>query len=400
MAARALDQGVLGLATLWLAGRYGPEAFAPLGALFVVNSLAIQISDFGVGFRVFRATPDEYLDRAGLQRLRLVNLAIAVAAIAVGAFIGDTGGVVVATSGVIWGLSAEGYVRKAGSLKSVGSAPVVRAEVASAVVFGLGALAVGWWRADVVVLGALFTAKHVLEIVLTRAGLERFRVGGAAVRSSAEWFGQVLTYLVANVDFVAVSMLLGAADLSRYLIGFRLASAAPALLAGPLMQVSFVELAGRSVDEAERMVADLVRRAFRFGAAGAGLAFVAAIIIVPILGSSWEGTGAVAAVLACAAPWRLLLGLTVAMALTAGRPMAVVRWEAMRLAATTVAVFAAATVSIEAVAAAMAVVTIAGITLEHRAAARAIGVRPRREVVVGALVALPLIPLFAALLAA
>jgi O-antigen/teichoic acid export membrane protein len=395
MVARGVDQGVLGLATLWLAGRLGPEAFAPIGALFVVNSLAIQVSDFGVGFRVFRAGPDEYLDSAGLTRLRIVNAALAAVAGVVAVLLGGDAGVVVAGSGVIWALSAEAYVRKAGCLKSAGSAPVVRAEVASAVLFGVGALAAGWARWDVTPLVVLFAAKHLVEIALTGQGLRRFRPGGARMQSSAEWFGQLLTYVIANLDFVAVSLLLGASDLSRYLIGFRLASAAPTLLATPITQVSFVELAGRSGAAAQELVDAVVRRALRLGGAGLVLGFAAAAIVPPLLGESWEGTGVVTALLACAVPWRLLLGLTVAMALTAGKPSAVVRWEAMRLAATSVVVFAAATVSIEAVAAAVAVATIVGITFEHRAAAQLIGVRPRREVLVGAALAVVVIPALA-----
>jgi hypothetical protein len=396
---RGVDQGVLGLASLFLAARLGPVAFAPLGVLFVVNSLAIQISDFGVGFRVMRTAPDEILDRRGLQRLRIANSALAAAAVALGLLVGGDAGAVVAGSGVVWALSAEAYVRKTGALKARGPRPVIVAELVSASLFAVGAAYVGLDRKGALALAVVFVVKHLVEIALTGSGLARFAPGGAPVGSSAEWFGQVLTYLVANVDFVAVALLLGSADLSRYLVGFRLAAAIPALLAVPVTQVAFLDLSGHTGDEAQPITDGLVRRAFRLGVLGGGAALVAAVVVPALLGSEWEGTGAVTALLALAVPWRMLLGVTVAMALTAGRPEAVVRWEAIRLVAVGIAVVLAATASIEAVAAAVAAMAVVGITVEHGAAARLVGVHVRREVVVGAAVMVPVVVAAAFLLA-
>jgi hypothetical protein len=371
--ARGVDQGVLGLATLVLAARYGPEDFAPLALLFLVNSFSIQVSDFGLGFRIMRCTPDERLDRAGLTRIRQANVGIAVVAVVAGALVGGDTGALLAASGVIWGTSAEAYVRKAGTLKRGEANRVVTAEIVGAALFAAGAVALWSTEAGALWLGLLFVGKHVVESAIAADGLSWFVAGGSPFGSRHEWFGQVLTYAVANLDFVAVALLLDPAALSIYLVGFRVAAALPSLLGLPLGQTAFVTLGELPRPEAQRAVTPLVRRAFALGIAGAVVGVVAAVVLPILMGSSWDGSGPVTALMAMATPWRLLLGVTVAIALVAKGQEAVVRWEAGRLVLTSVVVFAAATVDIEAVAAAVALSIIVAITAENEAACRLIG---------------------------
>lgn len=388
MAARVSDQAVLGLASIGLAARLGPEAFAPIGVLFVANSLAIQLSDFGVGFRLLRAAPGERFARSSLIRIRRINAVISAVALIVGLSIGGSSGGLIASMGVLWMVTAESYIGKSGTLKVVGARPVVIVELSGAAFFAAGAVIVGYLDGGVVLMSVVFVVKHLIEVSGTRKGMAAFADEGERISSAPEWIGQTLTYLIANVDFLAVALLLNPADLSRYLIAFRLVSSAPALMAYPLTQDTFVAIGGLRGDEARPVVERQISRGEWMGVFGMIVALTAAPIIPELLGGEWSATGSVMVLLAVSVPWRMLLGVTVAMTLTAGHPKKFVRWELARLGAVVVAVFGAAIWSIEAVAAAVSLTTIVGISLEHRGATRLLGVPVRREVAVASGLAL------------
>ncbi|MCB1251532.1 MAG: oligosaccharide flippase family protein [Acidimicrobiales bacterium] len=382
---RGVDQAVLGVASLLLARRLGPDVFAPIAVLFVLNSLAIQVADFGVGFRVLRAAPGEHLAAASLRRLRWVNAAVGVGGVVVGLVLvpvaGAAIGATVAGGGVLWACAGESYVRKAATLKVVGDRPVVRAELVGAVWFAAACTAGALAGAGVVAFAAAFVLKHGIEIAMTGAGLELFTADGAPTRASDEWFGQVVTYAAANVDFLLVGALLGPVALSQYVIAFRMASAAPALLAVPFTQAAFVDLASTAddTDQAQGHLDRLVQRGWMLGLAGAAIAVVLAVVLPWFLGPDWAPVGPVLVVLAFAVPWRMLLGIAVGTALTADGARNVVRWESIRLVLLGLVVAIAASLSgVVAVAAATATFGVVAIGIELQRAAALRGLRVGR----------------------
>ncbi len=367
---RVVDQAALGLGSLLLARVLGPDAFAPVAVLFIVNSLAVQISDFGVGFAVYRSAPGVRIARRSLERLRSVNTAIAVVAAAVGAVMWSLDGAIVAAGGVVWLLTSESYVRKAGALKQRQTAQVVGAEVAGAVVFLAGATIVAALDVDPAWVAVPFVLKHVVEVVGIRSWTDAFAPDGEPARSGPEWLGQVMTYLVANVDYVLIGWLLGPELLSLYVIAFRFASAVPAVLATPLPQPAFLDLAEVPATDRQPVYDGLLRRIAMIGAVGTGVLLIAAPVLPWLLGSEWEQTAPLLALLAVAVPWRLLLGTTVALAITAGRARAVVVWEAVRLVITAGAVALATTGGLSTTAAVVSRATIVLLTGEHALAGR------------------------------
>ena len=348
--------------------------------LFVVNSLAIQVSDFGVGFAVLRSRHGEPLDVRSLWRLRGVGAAIAAAGVVLGLVVGGLPGAVIAAGGVVWALSAEAYVRKAAALKAGHPGEVALAE-------GLGA---AWFLAGTAVLvatgtgaawvAALFVGKHLLEVAVVRDWRASFARGAAAPRSGPEWLGQLATYLVANVDYLVLGLVLLPADLSLYVVAFRVASALPALVANPITQTAFLDLAATR-DRAHRQeVYDrIMGRVACLGAMGAGAVLLAAPVLPWLLGPDWVGVGWLVAVLAPAVPFRLLLGTTVAQAVTVGAARSVVGWEAVRLAVIGVATLIAAQFGLVPATAVVSIATIVTVGGEHLRSCTLGGVRADRR---------------------
>jgi O-antigen/teichoic acid export membrane protein len=373
---RVVDQAALGLASLLLARVLGPDAFAPVAVLFIVNSLAVQISDFGVGFAIYRSPPGTRVARRSLDRLRAVNAAIAVAAIAVGALLHDADGAVIAAGGVVWLLTSEAYVRKAAALKQRATTEVVRAEITSAILF-LGIAAVlAALDADPLWAAVPFVVKHLVEVVGVRSWSGAFAADGVAARSGAEWLGQVMTYLVANVDYVLIGWLLGPELLSLYVIAFRFASSVPAFLANPITQTAFLDFAAAPPERRQPTYDHLLRRVGSIGTVGALVLVVAAPLLPWVLGSDWSQTAPLLALLAVAVPWRLLLGSTVALAITAGGARLVVVWEAARLVATAGLVVIATSGGLSTTAAIVSFSTVVLLAAEHALACRLAAVTP------------------------
>jgi PST family polysaccharide transporter len=375
---RIVDQAALGLGSLVLARVLGPDAFAPVAVLFIVNSLAVQISDFGVGFAVYRSAPGVQIARRSLDRLRLVNAAIAVVALAVGGALGGTDGAVVAAGGVVWLLSSEAYVRKAAALREGATSQVVGAEVVGAVVFLSGVVLIALLDIDPVWAAVPFVVKQIVETAGVRDWSAAFAPDGEPAHSGAEWLGQVMTYLVANVDYVLIGWLLGPELLSLYVIAFRFASAVPAFLANPITQTAFLDLAEVAPDARQPVYDRLLGRIALLGVVGGGLLILAAPLLPLILGSEWDDTAPLLAILAVAVPWRLLLGTTVALAITAGRARMVVVWESVRLVAMAIIVAIATIGGLETTAAAVSLGSVVLLAGEHVLACREARVTPPR----------------------
>jgi O-antigen/teichoic acid export membrane protein len=389
---RIIDQGALGLGSLLLARALGPDAFAPVAVLFIVNSLAVQISDFGVGFAVYRSVPGTHIARTSLRRLRVADTVVAVAAVSAAIVLGGTTGVVLASAGLVWLLSAEGYIRKASAVKAEATGEVVRAEIAGAVVFFAGAVAVAASGVSPLWAALPFVVKHLVEVLCVASWRGSFDEDGEPARSGAEWLGQVMTYLVANVDYVLIGWLLGPELLSIYVVAFRLAAAIPAFIGTPITQTAFFEFA--RVDQSGRQAAydHLLGRIVVIGLVGTAVLIVAAPLLPVVLGSEWDETAPVLAVLAVAVPWRLLLGTTVAEAITAGAARAVVVWETGRLVAMAALVAVATGGGLIATSAAVSLGTVVLLTAEHALANNVRGTTmPRWAPVSTAVVALGLV---------
>jgi O-antigen/teichoic acid export membrane protein len=282
-------------------------------------------------------------------------------------------------------LSAEGYVRKAAALKLDCPSEVARSEIAGAVVFAVGTVIAVALQSDVdvvVVVGLMFGAKHLVELLSVRTWRPMFARDGSLARSGPEWLGQVFTYLTANADYVVLGVMLGAADLSRYVISFRFASAMPALVANPITQGAFVDLAEATEEDHRQTAYDtVVRRALSTGVLAAIGLMAAAPALQAVLGEAWSGTAALIVVLALSVPFRLLLGATIAQAITAGAARQVVMWEFGRLVLVTTAAVVGASFSLMAATAAISVATIVSVTGEHRLAASVSGTRMDRRLV-------------------
>jgi O-antigen/teichoic acid export membrane protein len=241
-----------------------------------------------------------------------------------------------------------------------------------------------------------FLGKSAVEAGAVRGWRAIFHADAAPFRSGPEWVGQIMTYLVANTDYLVIAVLLGPVDLSLYVIAYRVAAAVPALTATAFTQVTFLDSSAAVTPEARQRAYEAhVRRAGLLGAVG-GIGVAAVAPVMPlVLGADWDPVVPLMVVLAVAVPWRMVLGITVAQAITAGHARGVVRWETGRLVAMAAAVAGAALASgLLAATVAVSAVSIASITVEHVLSCRVAAVRRDRLVVpaagVGIVVALAL----------
>ena len=382
--ARGIDQAALGLGSLLLARHLGPTDFAPVAVLFIVNSLALQVADFGLVLAVLKVPPGTTTALSSLWRLRGANSLVLLVAVAAGVVVGGDAGVFVAAGGVLWVLNAEVAVRKAACLKQERVTTAAMSEIAGAVVFGLGIVAVIAGDAGVAQVAGVFVAKQLVEIVLLRGWAGAFASDGVRANAGPEWLSQVFTYLIANVDYVLIALLRSPEDLSVYVVAFRVASVAPALLARPITHAAYIDLPAAAPESRQGVYDGLMRKAGRSGLVGVVVVLVLALLIPLFLGSDWVETGQIMAILAVAVPWRMVLGVTVAVAITSGHAWKVVRWESMRMIAMAVAVVVGASIGLVATATAVAVATIGTIAVEHDWATRIAWLSPRRSVRRGA----------------
>src|SRR5690606_3529509 len=126
---------------------------------------------------------------ARLRRVRSVNAAVAVAALALAAAVPGQRPWLVA-GGLVWAAAAEAYVRRSSWLKAGQPGRVVRAEIVAALGFAAGVGGVVAADAGPGWIAGLFVGRHVLELLLT--GIEPGLVAPTGVASSGvEWVGQV-----------------------------------------------------------------------------------------------------------------------------------------------------------------------------------------------------------------
>lgn len=327
---RAVDQLVLGGATLWLGVQMTPTEAAPFLTLLILYALGGQLGDGGLSFAILRTPPTERLRRRDAMARVGVALLGAGAATAVGLMIGGSGGLVVAAGGWVWMATALAFVGRADLHRRSRTDRLAVAEAGSAVMAAIAILALIRSPDDLALFAAILVGKGALEFGVQGARIEALARDGAPVRAGLEWLGQAATYAVANVDYLLIGVLLTPADLAVYAVAFRLASGPSSVIAAPLTRSAFVGFAGPS-DGRGRAVARLHRMVAVGGLAGVAAVAVGALALRFVLGEDWSATAALAVVLAVALPWRLVLGPTVALAITAGRADRVVAWELRRL---------------------------------------------------------------------
>jgi PST family polysaccharide transporter len=368
---RVFEQVALGVAALVVAARLGPDAFAPVAVLFIVNSAAVTLSDWGVGLAVLRRPDGEQLARRLRHRMHAVNGVIACVGIAVGAAIGGEIGTVVAASGVIWWASAEAFVSKAAAINSGHGRRAAAAEMVASTVLLIAILLFADGTIAIVVVGAALVAKHVLEIVVayTDAG---FASDGLTPEVRALWGTQAVALGVANVDYLLVGLLLGAEAFSVYTVGYRIAVVLPSVLAYVGTRAALADL-GAETDSTGRQTRYLayVRPLFALGVAAAAVTVVVGIGLAAALGAEWELVWPTVLVLACSAPWRMVFGQAGALALSVRASAALIRWQLVQLGALSGVIAVAAVVAgLPGFVTAVAVVWIASTTAIERAAAR------------------------------
>lgn len=371
---RVMEQGLLGLAMLLLAARLGVRDFAPVSVLFIVNSLSATLADHGLAYSVLRLPPGTTINRRQLRTVRRTNAAIAFVLVAVGVALGGTTGVVVTSGGVMWALSAEGYIRKSAATREGRARDAALAECASSAVFFTIVAAAAMGERAAVVTVAAFVAKHAIEIVAVPGWRSAFAPDGIDARPGWIWLTQALSYAISNVDYLLVRLLCGVDAYSIYVVAFRVTYAPYAQVGTAIMRSSLIHLS--TSDDLQRSYDRMVRLVFGAALAGSVVVGAGSTLAPVVLGDSWEPTVAVIMVLAISLPWRTVLSLggTLAMRTDALRPLAT--WELLRLAATAVGLVGAGLVGFAAFVAAVSVVAILSALFTHRAAARTAGLAP------------------------
>lgn len=379
LTARAAEQLALAAATLVLAQRLSPSAFAPVGVVLVVNSLAITIADLGVGLRALRLDAGALVGRESIRLVRRVNLGLTVIAATAGALVGGESGAVIGISGCLWLLAAEANIRKAVALRWGETARVAKAEVGGAAALAVGVL-LAWGRpaSALAWVSIGLAAKHLLEAGHLRSWRRAFGMAERERDWLGVWGSQALAFAIGNVDYLVVGALLGARALAIYTVAYRVANAVPS-------QVAFV--AGRSitVDLTSGRLEDRQQRYERYcfvlfgaGAFGALAVLGSSWALSSFLGPAWTGTGWTLAVLALAAPWRAVLGTAGTLALISGGAGHLVRWETVRLVAVGLALVAAGLADLRIFLAVVVLIPVVSTVLYHRMAGALAAVRPWR----------------------
>lgn len=299
----------MGVGGLMLARATGVEGFAAPSLLLVVNSVAVTLADQGLGTDLLRLGPSEVAPVRRLRTMRSLNAAVLGVGLVLGWALGGDAGLLVGGSGCMWAAAAESYVRRSGAIRQGAIRSVVAGEVLGSAALGLAFVAACWEPdAAAVILVAGLVAKNMIEGVLARRWRLCFATDGRTGDQLSLWLAQVVAYLIANMDFVVVGLLLGERSFAVYTLAFRLSNALPSQLAYVAGRTASVDLATSVSDRAEvyrRYVAPL----FGFGLGAAALTAVAAPVAPWVLGDGWASITGVLLVLAVAVPWRMILGL-------------------------------------------------------------------------------------------
>lgn len=371
---RVMEQGLLGLAMLLLAARLGVRDFAPVSVLFVVNSLSATLADHGVAYSVLRLPPGTALDARQLRRVRGANTVVVAAAIVAGLALRSTTGVIVASGGVMWALSGEGYIRKSAATREGRARDAALAEcVSSAAFFALVAVAAAGERA-LAVTAAAFVVKHTIEIVAVPGWRSAFAPGGVDARPGWIWLTQALAYAISNVDYVLVRLFCGVDAYAIYVVAFRVTYAPYAQVGSAIVRSSLIHLS--TSDDVQRAYNRMVRLVFAAAVVGAVVIGAGATLFPVVLGSAWKPIVPVVAALAISLPWRTVLSLGGTLAMRADVLPRLATWELLRFAATAAGLAAAGLAGFSAFVATVSVLAIASALLTHRAATRAAGIAP------------------------
>jgi len=372
LAGRIFEQAALGIAALVVAARLGPESFAPVGVLLIVNSAAVTLSDWGLGLAVLGRSHGEQLALRLRHRMHAVNGAIAGVSVTIGIVVGGEIGTLAAASGLIWWSSSEAFVTKAGAISAGAGRRAGVAEMIASTVVLVAVLACAAGDDALAVVGAALVGKHVLEIVIARTDAG-FSSDGVMPDVRAIWGTQAVALGVANVDYLIVGLLLGADAFSIYTIGYRIAVGIPSVLAYVGTRAALADLSAEVDSEArQRRYVSYVGPLFALGAAAAVVTVIVGAGLSVALGAEWELVLPTVLVLSCAAPWRMVFGQAGALALSVRRSRALVRWQLVQLGALAGVITLAATVGgLAASVIAVAVVWIVSTTVIERCAARA-----------------------------
>lgn len=367
--ARLAEQLALGAASLAMAARIGPVAFAPLGILLIINSLAVTLSDFGVGLRVMRLPEGAGVRTVAWRKVRAANSIAVAAALVLAASLDGDGRVLVAAAGLLWGLSSVAYVRKAAALRAGASRRVAGAEMAGSAAL-LAAVVGGlvWSDAALVWLAGGLVSKHVVEGALV--GSPRWALIGD--ERAGDWVGlwgsQAVAYVIANIDFLLVGLLLSDRALAVYVLAFRVAGAIPSQVAFVAARIATVDLASSGPAERSASYVSYCRRLFFAGVVGSLATAAAAAPLERLLGGEWAGLGWCMVLLAIAGPWRIVLGLAGTLAIVSGAADRLLRWELLRLVVTGAVLAAAAAAGLGWLVAGVVVLAVGSVLVLHHLA--------------------------------
>jgi O-antigen/teichoic acid export membrane protein len=334
--ARVGEQVALAGALLILARRLSVTDFGVVSLVFAFQTLAVTASDYGVGLALLRTPPEVAVARASLDRCRRGNATIVVAGAVLAGVLGaadhSRAAVLVLVGGLIWATSAEAYIRKAAALRLDEARRVAVSEVgASALLLAVIVLAARGDAAPVVVAGA-FVAKSVVELLVSSAAVRRsFTTVGADPSPGWVWGSQVLSFAIANVDYVVVALVLGSRALGLYSLAFRIAGLLPSQVSFVVSRVGTVDLARRSPGERPEATRALLRTLFLAGLCVAAFGLAVAPFVGDALGHKWDDAEPLVALLAVSAPWRLILPVAGISALVRDRARDLVRFEGSRL---------------------------------------------------------------------
>lgn len=328
---RAVEQGLLAAILVVLARRLDPTAFAPISVLFIVYSLSVTLSDFGIGLDLLRLPVSKLMHLSSLRTMRIANLVIALTCVLVGIIVGEDVGAVIATGGVIWATSAEAYVRSSGALRRGQASRIAKADSSGMVIAALAIFILANGSSIILVTGCALASKQVIASLWFFDWRDDFSSTGQRPRPLATWTTQGLAFATANVDYLIGGLLLGPEFLSVYLVAFRLSNAAPSQVAAVTSRVAVADLAAENGAARGPVYSRLM---LGVGAVGL-LAAVGTALLAPllplILGDSWKSVAPVAVVLAAAVPARLLIGIAGALMLSINRVKSLAILESGRL---------------------------------------------------------------------
>ena len=396
LAARIAEQAALGLGTFVLAGVLGPEGFAPVAALTVLNFFVVVTSDFGLGLAVMRHPAHRTVSWRPLRLLRLANLGLTVLGVLAGVAIGGELGLTVGIVALMWSTSAEGFVRKSAALRLLRERNVALAEIlGSAILLGLFLVVIPYPDAALAITGAAFIAKQVVEAVVTRGWRPLFSHDGDEVHTFAIWGSQVLSFASKNVDYLIVGLVFSPAAFGLYSLGWRAANVAPAQISRIVIRVSMVGFA-RDEGGRQELYDRYNRSTFGIGLA-AGLLTAVGAFLLPLVLDEWGSATMVIVIMALAVPFRMVLGVAVSLAMGVGSSRRLLVFEVARLVASFVIIGGAALLGFGALVAAVTIISIVVAEVYNRDFTRVAGLRPVRYLlpaaVVASLVAMALAPL-------